>query len=78
VAKKKKWIQRAVKHPGALTAAAKKHGISTREEAERESHSTNPKLRGRGNLAKRFMKGGDIHGSKKRKLKRGGRKLRRR
>ena len=51
-----KWIQRAVKHPGALTAAAKKHGVSKLQEAEKESHSSNPHIRARGNLGKRFIK----------------------
>jgi hypothetical protein len=55
-----KWIQRAVKHPGALTAAAKRHGLSKSAEAEKESHSSNPHIRARGNLGKRFMKG-DLH-----------------
>jgi len=55
------WIQGAVKHPGALTEAAKRAGKSKREEAEEESHSSNPKTRGRGILGLRFMKGGDIH-----------------
>ena len=47
----KKWIQGAVKHPGALTRAAKqRHGRSKLEEAEVESHSSNAKIRGRGLL----------------------------
>jgi hypothetical protein len=53
----KKWIQGAIKHPGALTAAAKKHGVSKLQEAEKESHSSNPHIRSRGNLGKRFIKG---------------------
>lgn len=53
---KRKWIQGAVKHPGALTEAAKEHGISKLEEAERESHSSDPSIRARGNLGKRFIK----------------------
>lgn len=53
--KKKGWIKGAVKHPGALTAAAERHGISKKQEAERESHSSNPKIRARGNLGKRFL-----------------------
>lgn len=57
----KNWIQGAVKHPGALTAAAQRHGVSKRDEAERESHSSDPSVRARGNLGLRFMKGGDIH-----------------
>lgn len=55
-----KWIQKAVKHPGALTAAAARHGVSKSEEAERESHSSDPHIRARGVLGKRFMHG-DLH-----------------
>jgi hypothetical protein len=55
------WIKRAIKHPGALTAAASRHGISKKQEAEKESHSSNPHIRARGNLGKRFMRGGDLH-----------------
>lgn len=44
-----------IKHPGALTEAAERHGISKKQEAERESHSSNPKIRSRGNLGKRFL-----------------------
>lgn len=51
-----KWIQKAVKHPGALTTAAKRHGVSKLQEAEKESHSSNPSIRARGNLGKRFIK----------------------
>ncbi len=53
----KKWLGSAVKHPGALTAAAKKHGVSKLQEADKESHSSNPHIRARGNLGKRFIKG---------------------
>lgn len=49
------WIQKAVKHPGALTRAAKASGVSKLQEAEKESHSSNPKIRARGNLGKRFI-----------------------
>lgn len=52
----KNWIQGAVKHPGALTRAAKEHGVSKLQEAEKESHSSNPKIRARGALGKRFIK----------------------
>ena len=51
-----KWIQKAVKHPGALTEAAKRAGRSKLQEAEAESHSSNPHIRARGNLGKRFIK----------------------
>lgn len=65
---KKKWIGSAVRHPGALTEAAKRHGVSKKEEAERESHSSNPKIRSRGNLGKRFLgtaKRGNIRHAKR-------------
>lgn len=56
------WIARAVKRPpGRLTNAAKKAGVSKREEANRWSHSSDPSKRSAGNLGKRFMKGGDLH-----------------
>lgn len=51
-----KWIQSAVKHPGSLTAAAKRHGLSKLEEAEKEKNSKNPKIRARGALGERFIK----------------------
>ncbi|MGD0630977.1 MAG: hypothetical protein ABR987_16740 [Terracidiphilus sp.] len=50
------WIKSAVKHPGALTAAAKRHGVSKLQEAEKESKSSNPHIRARGALGKRFIK----------------------
>jgi len=53
----KNWIQKAVKHPGALTEAAKRHGKSKLQEAEAESHSSNPSIRARGALGKRFIQG---------------------
>jgi hypothetical protein len=76
--RKKRWIQRAVKHPGAESRAAARHGLSKRAEAEREKRSSDPSIRARGNLALRFMKGGDIHRKGKRKLKRHARRMRRR
>lgn len=54
--KEKKWIQGAVKHPGALTEAAEEHGVSKLQEAQKESHSSNPHIRARGLLGKRFIK----------------------
>lgn len=54
--KPKKWIGPAVKHPGALTEAAKEHGVSKLQEAEKESHSSNPHIRSRGLLGERFIK----------------------
>jgi hypothetical protein len=54
--KPKHWIQGAVKHPGALSAAAKRSGRSKLQEAETESHSSNPHIRARGALGLRFIK----------------------
>jgi len=54
--RKKTWIQGAVKHPGAEKAAAERNGRSTLQEANVESHSSDPSIRGRGLLAKRFIK----------------------
>ena len=59
--KPKRFIQSAIKHPGALTQAARESGRSKRAEAEKESHSSNPSIRGRGALGLRFMRGGDLH-----------------
>jgi len=55
-----KWIQGAVKHPGRLTEAARRAGVSKQEEAEKWSHSKDPSKRGAGILGKRFMHG-DLH-----------------
>lgn len=41
---------KAIKHPGIEKAKAKANGISTHEQLERDSHSSNPKVRARGNL----------------------------
>jgi hypothetical protein len=51
-----KWIQKAVKHPGALTAAAKRHGVSKLQEAEKEAKSSNKHIAARGRLGERFIK----------------------
>lgn len=59
------FIKSAIKHPGALTNAAARHGVSKKQEAEKESHSSDPSIRGRGNLGLRFMKGGDLHAKKR-------------
>lgn len=52
----KKWIQGAVSHPGALTAAAKRDGLSKLQEADKEKKSKNPKIRARGALGERFIR----------------------
>ena len=54
--KTRKWIGKAVKHPGALTEAARRRGVSKLQEAEKESHSKDPHIRARGVLGKRFIK----------------------
>ena len=51
-----RWIQKAVRHPGALTAAAKRNGVSKLQEADRESKSSDPSIRARGALGRRFIK----------------------
>lgn len=60
MAEKRKWLSGgkdpAIKHPGALTAAASEHGVSKLQEAEKESHSNNPHIRGRGALGIRLIK----------------------
>lgn len=66
MAKKKGWIKKAVLHPGIEKARAEAHGISTHQQLEKDSHSSNPTLRGRGNLGLRFERGGDLHKGKKR------------
>lgn len=52
-----KFLQKAIKHPGALTAAAKRAGRSKIEEAEHEAHSSNRHIRSRGILGERLIKG---------------------
>jgi hypothetical protein len=50
-----KWLGTAVKRPGSLKKAAKKHGRSTLTEAKIESKSGDRKIASRGRLALRFM-----------------------
>src|ERR1017187_10387628 len=45
-----------IKHPGALTEAAKRSGRSKLQEAETEKKSASPKIRARGALGARFIK----------------------
>jgi hypothetical protein len=54
--KPKNWIAGAVKHKGALTAEASESGRSKLQQAEVDSHSSDPSKRGRGLLGIRFMK----------------------
>lgn len=53
----KKWIGKAIKHPGRLTKAAAAAGVSKLQQAEKWSHSSDPSKRGAGLLGKRFIKG---------------------
>lgn len=49
--KPKRWIQGAIKdHSHPVVRAAERKGISTLQEAQHESHSSNPHIRSRGLL----------------------------
>jgi hypothetical protein len=54
--KPKRWLGSAIKHPGLLTKEAKESGRSKMQQAEVDSHSSDPSKRGRGLLGLRFMK----------------------
>lgn len=54
--KRSKWLGGAIKHPGRLTAEAEKSGRSKLQQAEHDSHSDNPHVRGRGLLGIRLIK----------------------
>lgn len=62
MAKAKKFIQKAIKHPGALTAAAERHGRTTMEEAKVEAKSSDKSIRSRGLLGERLIRS---HGGKR-------------
>ena len=57
----KSWIGGAIKHPGIEKKKAAASGISTHQQLEKDSHSSNASVRGRGLLGLRFQKGGDLH-----------------
>lgn len=40
MAEKKRWIKAAIKHPGAMTAAAKKEGVSNSEYIKEHKHDS--------------------------------------
>lgn len=67
-----KWLQGtahkegAIRHPGALKAAAKAHGRSTLEEAKVESHSPKKNVASRGRLGLRLI-GAAKHGNIRKK-----------
>jgi len=52
--KKKNWIKKAISHPGRETEKAKRNGVSTHEQMEKDSHSSDPSVRGAGNLGLRL------------------------
>ncbi len=64
--KSKKWIQGAIKHPGAFTEWCKKQGFSgaTEECIAKGKKSKNPTVRKRATLAQTLKK---MHKKKKRK-----------
>jgi hypothetical protein len=70
MARKKKWISKAVKHPGRLTAAAHRAGVSVPVEAKRWAHSPDKSKRGAGILAERFEGHEFKHRGRKRKRSR--------
>lgn len=47
-------LSNAVKHPGVEKAKAKRNGLSTHEQLERDSHSSNPTTKKRGVLGLTF------------------------
>lgn len=55
------FIASAIKHPGIEKQKAKESGISTHQQLEKDSHSSDASVRGRGLLGLRFQKGGDLH-----------------
>lgn len=68
-----KFIQKAIRRPGRVKAAAKRAGRSVTEEARVMSHSSDPSERGAGLLALRFKgkaKRGNIHRAKRRSKRR--------
>lgn len=54
MAKKKNWIAKAIKRPGRETARAKANGVSTHQQMETDSKSSNKSLRAAGALGLRL------------------------
>lgn len=65
------WIKGAISHKGSEIKRAKEHGVSTHEQLETDSHSSNAKLRGRGTLGLRFERGGDLHKKAEKRYRKG-------
>lgn len=42
---KKVKMRIVLKHPGAMTARAKRNGVTVKEEAKKDLHSANPRVR---------------------------------
>ena len=61
-----KFLQKAIKHPGALTAEAAASGRSKLQQAEHDAHSSDPSERARGILGERLISG-DLHKAKRNK-----------
>ena len=59
-----------VKHPGVEKARARRNGVSTHQQLEKDAHSSNPTLRKRGALGLRFEGYGKSPIGKKRAKKR--------
>lgn len=53
------FIKKAIKHPGREKARAAANGVSVHEQMVRDSHSSDPSLRGAGKLGLRLT-GGDL------------------
>jgi hypothetical protein len=62
--KKKKWIKGAIKHPGAMTEAAKREGVSNSEYIKEHEHDSG-KAGERAKLAKTLEGMHHEHSSKK-------------
>jgi hypothetical protein len=54
MAKSKKWIGSAIKHPGREKRRAAKNGVSVHQQMERDARSSNPSVRGAGKLGLRL------------------------
>lgn len=54
--KDKKWIQKAIKNPGAFTRWAKRQGLSMSEAIRKGKKSKNPTIRRRAILAETLRK----------------------
>jgi hypothetical protein len=56
MAKKKRWIKAAIKHPGRMQRRAEEHGVSTHEQMVRDKSSDDPSLSAAANLGLRLSK----------------------